>query len=410
MTERHWFTDVASGSLEPTAGELVVEDASFDPREAETVTIDSPWNRFFGTDEYVTFEGTVAQPIVQPYFYDGELRKFKKEEDELKDAQPQIDNLPWTTGHPPKKLISNSQQIKGFWQNPRWNDGQMAKLFIPDNDPDAIRFTVHNDEVSIGFRGEIEWTDEVGEYDAVQRNLAYDHIASVENGRCSKEDGCSLYTDEDLEDGVDPTHGHVLTFDDATQSMQTESPNDSAQFDEGDWVAFTKDGKTTYGQLTDVDSERALVREYDIEEQTLADEATTVATSNLREWAGPQADSCGGADCNCGLHDTPSDQFTDAPEGIYSTDGDWFAVGPDEHSKDSTEYPNDAMFPVGSCSSVEDAWNLRGHDKNLDIEQSTLEARIKRAADAQDCSKSQQPWTDGASPAKQLANFIANND
>lgn len=121
------------------------------------------------------------------------------------------------------------------------------------------------------------------------------------------------------------------------------------------------------------------------------------------EQAHKSADSAEGRNRKgCGLHADSSDVHghvietnemltSDAPDGIYTTDGRWFAVGPDEHTKESTSHPDDAMYPVGSCSSVEDAWRLRNHAEDLKIDRSTLADRIQRAGEAQDCSG--MPWT-----------------
>ena len=85
-------------------------------------------------------------------------------------------------------------------------------------------------------------------------------------------------------------------------------------------------------------------------------------------------------------HKTMTESTTDAPSGIYvADDGTWLAVAPSEHSKDSTEHPDDAMFPVDSCSDVEDAWGLRGHTSNLDISKETLGNRIERVDESKDC-------------------------
>lgn len=65
MQQRQFFTDNTSADLTYAAETTV--DADFDPQNAETVVLDSKWNEFFGTDEYVTFDATVAQPIVQPF-------------------------------------------------------------------------------------------------------------------------------------------------------------------------------------------------------------------------------------------------------------------------------------------------------------------------------------------------------
>lgn len=76
---------------------------------------------------------------------------------------------------------------------------------------------------------------------------------------------------------------------------------------------------------------------------------------------------------------------TDQPSGIKSHEDEWYAVGPNEHSKDSTDHPGDHMYPVGGCSNVNDTWNLRGSGEDLEIDQETLEQRIIRAAEAQGC-------------------------
>jgi len=145
MNTRCFFTDTATATIEYTGSETLTVDADFDASQAETVTLDTQWEQFFGTDEFVQFEATVAQPITQPYFHDGELKKFKKDEQELRAAQAQIENLPWTKGHPPKDRVRISDQINGFWSDPYWEDGQQATLNVPANDPDSVRFAVKND-------------------------------------------------------------------------------------------------------------------------------------------------------------------------------------------------------------------------------------------------------------------------
>jgi len=405
-TERQFFTDTATASLsyagegdiKVTNDDGGIEDVTDD---LDTTTIDSPWAEFFGTDEFVQFEATVAQPIVQPYVHDGQLAKFRKDEDELKRAQAQLDNLPWTKGHPPHKRVRSATQIEGFWSDPYYEDGQQATLNVPANNEEALEYAITNDDVSVGFSGELDWVeDDEVEYDATQRNMAYDHVASVEQGRCSSEQGCGLHTDsaginanEDGADGdtlgyVNPdtehtevhAHGHV--FSDNVRSGQTEEPDG---FDEGDWVAWTdSSGDRRHGQLSMVSGNRAIVREYDTEVSEFTDENITVATSSLSEWVGPQADECPGP-CSCGLHDGP---FADnAPEGIYVEDGSWFGVAPAENPDDEPK------FDLNNCNDVKDAFNLRNNG-DIDIATDTLVNRIQRAADFHDCPDSQRPWTD----------------
>lgn len=96
-------------------------------------------------------------------------------------------------------------------------------------------------------------------------------------------------------------------------------------------------------------------------------------------------------------------ETTDSPSGIYEADSMWFAVGPDEHPDESTEWAGDAKFPVDSCSDIQDAWNLRGTG-DISIEKSTLEERIKRAAEAKDCDlNTDSSMADAAESAKRYS-------
>lgn len=204
--DREYFTDTLSADL-AYVGEGVTVDADFDPNEASTITRDDHWVDFFGTDKFVEFEATVAQPLIQPYVYNDTLHRFRKTKSELQKAQAQIDNLPWTMGHPEQDRVTDASQIRGVWTNPRWEDGQIATLHIPATDTEAIRYAVRNDEVSIGFGGRLDWSDDSTDtFDATQRDIAYDHIASVENGRCPPDEGCGLHTDAQR-------HGHTVVTD-----------------------------------------------------------------------------------------------------------------------------------------------------------------------------------------------------
>lgn len=94
-----------------------------------------------------------------------------------------------------------------------------------------------------------------------------------------------------------------------------------------------------------------------------------------------EADEC--TDC---LSEETIAELVDIP-GTYSANGTVFAIAPDEHNDDSTEHPDNAKYPMTSCTgddSVESAWKLRGNG-NYSIEQSTLEKRIIEAAKSMDC-------------------------
>lgn len=250
---KHFFTDTTTATLQ-VVGDSV--NGNVTAEDAETVTLDSPWNDFFDTSEYVKFCATVAQPIVQPYFYDGGVQYFAKDEGELRDAQAQIQNLPWTMGHPDDDRVTDSSEIRGFWDTPEYDDGQNAEVFIPADDTEAVRFAIQNDEVSVGFSGVLDWVDDPDDdtpslttdggdtvyADAVQRDMAYDHIASVETGRCPPEKGCGLHTDN-------PSgHGHARLLD----------ADISAKYDEGDWLSWEWSGGEATGRVETVSTSREL--------------------------------------------------------------------------------------------------------------------------------------------------------
>ena len=79
------------------------------------------------------------------------------------------------------------------------------------------------------------------------------------------------------------------------------------------------------------------------------------------------------------------EETIDAPEGIYTEDGDWYGIKPSETSDEEPKYD------LNTCNDVKDAWNQRGSG-HYSVEESTLESRIKRAADAHDCPNEYRPW------------------
>lgn len=213
MTE-HYFTDTATATLEYVAdGQTGETDTAVTPATVETVTLDTAWTEFFGTDQFVQFDATVAQPIEQPYVYDGQLQTFRKDEDELREAQAQLNHLSWTMGHPDGNVVSDASEIRGFWTDPVYDDGQHATLNVPANDEQAVQFALEHDDVSVGFSGTLDWETADEHVDAVQRNMAYDHVASVDSGRCPPEKGCGLHRDGGVQNDAHPAHGHVHAAD-----------------------------------------------------------------------------------------------------------------------------------------------------------------------------------------------------
>lgn len=279
-------------------------DIEFTWDERHVVTVDAPANlgAAFDTDEFYKIDGaTIARPIKQVYVRDDELQVYKKPAEELDRAAWTFDNAPFTLDHPETGMVKAVDDIHGFWRNPRYDhesDRLKEDLYVPTTDEEAIGWIEENEDVSVGFYNRVhsDYDGNTGtltddDVDGFQVDIYGNHVAGVENGRCSDEDGC----------GLDHSGGHGAVVD-----------------------------------------------------------ALTV--------------------------DPPTQMTTDAPSGIYvADDGTWLAVSPSEHSKESTEHPDDAMFPVDSCSDVEDAWGLRGHTDNLDISKETLANRIERVDGSKDC-------------------------
>lgn len=329
--ERHFTRDAATVSFHDDASGITHDDdgqLQIDWSEVERVRVDDPPHAdHFGTKEFYRLPATVARPIPQPYRYGEDTFWLKKPREELKKAAWSLDNAPWTHDHPDTGMVKSTDDIRGFWSNPRYIDGTDdfdADLNVPVDDEESKRFLEENSDVSIGFYNRI---DKIEDYDGVvggsdadgveldgyQTDIYINHGASVKVGRCPGSKGCGL---------DDRSHGCF-----------------------GEVNSFKRDIRTT-----------------DINEDSKA------STDGMK-----------------------TEQTLDQPDGIFVNDsGKWFAVGPDEHTKDSTDYEGDGMFVVDTCADISDAWNLRNHAKDLSIELSTLEARIKRAADSKDCTD--MPW------------------
>lgn len=289
------------------------DEPSFSWDEQHIVHVDAPADLTgaFDTERFYKIEdATIARPIKQPYIENDAVQVYKKPAEELQRAAWSFDNAPFTLGHPDTGMVRSVDDIHGFWRNPRYDSDEHrldADLYIPATDDEALGWVEDHNNVSVGFynRTVSEYEGETGdltddEVDGFQVDIYGNHVAGVEQGRCSDEHGCGL-------DG----HSH--------------------------------------GTITDVD---------DAPEQVASTDA-----------------ACG---CNVTL---------DAPEGVHTEDGKWYGVAPSETADDEPKYELD------NCNDVKDAWNLRGSG-DYDIDQSTLEARIKRAADAHDCPPEQRPWED----------------
>jgi hypothetical protein len=144
------------------------------------------------TSEYLTVEPvTLVREGVYPYD-DG---RALKPGDELAKAA-QVSRLYIAWDHPPLRIITRPQEIKGFVDGlhaERDNKGvkvkgrlSFNKKMLTQDQVELIRSKARRD-VSLGFyyaedRTPGSWNGQP--YDYVQRDFVFDHVASVDHGRC----------------------------------------------------------------------------------------------------------------------------------------------------------------------------------------------------------------------------------
>lgn len=410
------FDDEASGITTDADG-----DTQFDWQAVDTVTIDDvPHANAFEATEFYKLPATVARPIAQPYTADDNVIWLQKPWRELRDAAWSLDNVPWTLGHPDTGVVQDTADIRGFWSNPRAIDATHdldADLHVPVSDVEAKQFIEDNGDVSVGFFNgvtddydtDVEPDTDV-ELDGYQTGLLFNHVASVQRGRCSSAQGCGLARANDQAPDSQPS-GTVTNV---------TMPHTFAADAVGDWVSWDASGGTAYGKIVDTvtegcttrgkgdqevcaedDDPVAIVEVYDNESGESKDEEVRHKMSSLRDWSGPTSDSLKETDI--------TDVSTDAPSGIYVTDdGMMFAVAPDEHPDDTTSHADDAKYPVNNCSDVVDAWNLRGQG-DISISRDTLEARIKRVAEAKGCDMPETATEDNSDNITNMCDGCTDN-
>jgi hypothetical protein len=187
---------------------------------ADSIRVDAD-AKITETSEYLTVEPvTIAREGVYDY-EDG--RAYKPGEELASAAEFPRMYIAWD--HPPLKVITRPQEIKGFAESIRAEkNGKGTKIkarltfFKPrltEDQQELIRSKIRRN-VSVGFYYEEDrtpgaWNGEP--YDYVQRNFVFDHVASVDHGRCSYP-ACGI--------GVDTTHTEVQIGNDPY-------PNEDAQ-------------------------------------------------------------------------------------------------------------------------------------------------------------------------------------
>lgn len=148
-------------------------------------------------------DGVLSVPVTvanAKHIYDYDGYKVRKPFDELKAAALFAEGIPVTREHPTAGIVTDRGQVLGFFKSPlAESDLLKGILAITDRDLIADVKDKKLTEVSAGFFCDLDDSNP-GELDgvkldAVQKNIFLNHVAVVENGRCSVDDGCGIGVD-----------------------------------------------------------------------------------------------------------------------------------------------------------------------------------------------------------------------
>lgn len=160
-----------------------------DQRDNQIPTIDH--SGFLKVDGYATRSG-----IFEYYFTDGTVRRELRPVEEVFKAESlrSLANVTLTNDHPPEMITpSNVKQYSvGFTGDQVGPNGVFIKVPLVIQDAQAIDDveSSRKRELSCGYLCDVEFTTGVFEgvaYDAVQRNIVYNHLAIVTDGRAGPE-------------------------------------------------------------------------------------------------------------------------------------------------------------------------------------------------------------------------------
>ena len=182
----------------------------------------------------VTFKDIiVAKPMVQIYQIGDEKVRILKCPTELDKAQKFMDHRYVCDDHPLERRVVQPDQILGYLHDSKVTDEKELSTDITITDA-ALKTKIDNGkkDVSIGFDCALDWkagtfTDAEGAdhaYDAVQRNILIDHLAIVDEGRCSLSDGCGIpHVDVDTADAMAAIKsGIVNTLNDQVDNLTSQ--------------------------------------------------------------------------------------------------------------------------------------------------------------------------------------------
>ena len=172
------------------------------PEDSKPRYTDSLPSMKLDIDKAEEADGVLSVPVVvanAKHIYDYDGLKVLKPFDELEAAALFADGIPVTREHPQAGIVTDRSQVLGFFKTPlAENDLLRGILAITDKDLIADVKDKKLTEVSAGFFCDLDTKS--GElngkpFDATQTNIFLNHVAVVENGRCSIDDGCGIGLD-----------------------------------------------------------------------------------------------------------------------------------------------------------------------------------------------------------------------
>ena len=146
---------------------------------------------FLRADAYVTRAG-----IFNYRMPDGTIRRELRPPEEVfkADSLSSLKEIPLTNDHPPEMVRADNAKTYsvGFTSEKTERDDSFVKAGITITDADAIKAIQESKKVELSCGYTCDLDEESGSYqgeryDAVQRNIVYNHVALVEKGRAGSE-------------------------------------------------------------------------------------------------------------------------------------------------------------------------------------------------------------------------------
>lgn len=190
-------------------------DVTISFRKEERKDVKGDEKRILFTDKGVELDnslfdekrGVLRIPIVLAkemiYHYD-DYDAFRPKE-ELEALVPFVKGVPVSRGHPPEKIVTDRDEVMGWAVEAEFEEDELRavleisdKSLIADIEDGKLRGVSpgHFSRLDKSASGEYEGAH----FDVTQRDIFIDHIAIVEEGRCSVADGCGIVIDAEVGD------------------------------------------------------------------------------------------------------------------------------------------------------------------------------------------------------------------